>query len=380
MKFKLSDSKIFFTLIQDQSLTNINKLEGTSQITEKAKRCILTHACTIQIIDNHLYIESLDTTGYFSPRKLQSFFTKRFIKTILNEFDPEIISVFSKPKKEFIFRNSHKNPKKNILKPADLFNYWLRLFENIQREGLEGNYNTCKANIEFQIKKKCKNDGNKCKPTNDNHNSTNENHNNTHKYELLVYSPFYEKKSYPYNSLQEIVFFDDDPKKKLIHSLKVNYPVDDESDGPIKEDSNNEDDKTKENIPYLKETEPLIDINSFYNLLLQRYDMSKGGLLYLRNLQWNGKEGNNTRHVINLENDKNPIDYLRNSDFGSFKSAIKNTDNFLNKFSHFEAFSDGGEFEEFDEIMVFSEIQKQKIHVSEEKENIVVLKTRRKKI
>ncbi|KAG0438231.1 Histone acetyltransferase [Dictyocoela muelleri] len=312
LKFKLSNSKFLFLLIQDQHNFLEEKINDNNNKHINDKICfVITHACIIQIKNNCLYIEALDTTGYFKPRNLQSYFTKRFIKSILKEFDPKIISVFSKPKKEFIFNLSHKNPLKRILKPRDLFNYWLSLFESIQKYGLK----------------------------------------NDNKYKLFVCSPFHKNKSVPFKSLDDVVFFEDDPKRKLLNSLRI------DDARTVMEDSN------------------MIDIDLFYILLLQRYDMNKGGLLYLKVIYQDENYKKLNHEILTISvNNEDPIDFLRNSNFGNYKDSLKFSTEFLKKFVNFQ---EKLIFENFDEKLISKEFDKKDKNLKSE--DFIFLTTKRKK-
>ncbi|KAM0675308.1 hypothetical protein GVAV_001133 [Gurleya vavrai] len=82
-------------------------------------------------IGNILYIEGLDTTGYFQPRNHQSKIIKTFTKAILKSCKYNFLACFVHPKKEIFFGKSSENSEKRILKPKDLLEYWIGIFDKI---------------------------------------------------------------------------------------------------------------------------------------------------------------------------------------------------------------------------------------------------------
>ncbi|ELQ74579.1 hypothetical protein THOM_2492 [Trachipleistophora hominis] len=75
---------------------------------------------------NGLFIESLDTTGLFQPRNLQTFYVQAFILFVVNLYDPDYLETFSHPKSELVFLKS--STAKKILAPKKLLKYWQNVF------------------------------------------------------------------------------------------------------------------------------------------------------------------------------------------------------------------------------------------------------------
>lgn len=161
ISYKLSKNKRLFLLIQKNQEKLLFPIAAT--ILEKN--------------NNAIFIESLDTTGLFSPRKNQTFYTQAFILFLLKE-SKGYIECFSHPKNELIFINSNKN--KSCFSPGKLLEYWFNLFSMISENVIIwSNY----------LKK-----------------STISNSNNDLKVLKII-------------SNNEIHFFDDDPKRKQNESF-----------------------------------------------------------------------------------------------------------------------------------------------------------------
>ncbi|KAF7684578.1 Histone acetyltransferase [Astathelohania contejeani] len=219
---------------------------------------VIIAGITIQLnTSGRLYIESVDTTGFFNPRDCQTIFTKEFILETIMQFDASFISVFSCPKKEILFRKSSKNSNKGGLKTAVLLQYWIKLFESIQTYNKD--------------------------------------------MELHVFSKFYPKMSIPYRSLEEIYLFKDDPKRKLMKSIK----------------------KTNE--------ENKIDLKSFFNIIELRSDFNHGGFVYLVNSSRKSKP--KILDTIEIKSMTKMQRYLRNLDFSTLVHAKRSTKKFIKKFN-----------------------------------------------
>lgn len=117
-----------------------------------------------------IYIEALDTTGYFEPRNKQTIFTKNFVISIIKSIDTNFLCCFSHPKNELIFGKSEANIEKGNLSPRRLMRYWIDIFKKAY-------------------------DG-----------------------KLDIISNFYPTMSFPkrYKALESLYLFEDDPKKKLL--------------------------------------------------------------------------------------------------------------------------------------------------------------------
>lgn len=109
-----------------------------------------------------LFIESLDTTGLFEPRHLQTFYVQAFIVYVVSLSNPEYLETFSHPKSELVFLKS--SPTKKILAPKKLLKYWQNVFHMIYPN-------------------------------------------------VMVHSNYY-KTPVLFNSIDQFHFFDDDPKSK----------------------------------------------------------------------------------------------------------------------------------------------------------------------
>ncbi|KAM0677200.1 hypothetical protein BDAP_002211 [Binucleata daphniae] len=125
-----------------------------------------------------IFIEGLDTTGNFHPRKYQSTFTKAFVVEILKNYNPFHLSCFAYPKESIIFCNSEKNEQKKCLDAKNLCEYWIEIFKKY-------------------------NENNK----------------------LYVYSNYHLTKSVPYTKNDKILLFNDDPINKLSDHIKNNCNV-----------------------------------------------------------------------------------------------------------------------------------------------------------
>ena len=121
----------------------------------------LISVLTKEVSKTTIYIEALDTTGYFIPYKNQ----KSAIKTLINKItkDYKLIILFSKPKSELIFGKANRKYKMNGKKLKD---FWIQILHN-----------------------------------------KNEN--------IYVWSNFDDNKEIPYKSMREVNFFEDDPKIKM---------------------------------------------------------------------------------------------------------------------------------------------------------------------
>lgn len=120
-------------------------------------------AITQHIGSKTMYIESLDTTGYCMPRTCQRHVTSSLINYILDA-DFELFAVFSHPKKETIFGKSSLNSLKGYLGPRRLQDFWVTHFS---------------------------------------------------RHNVFVFSNFCDTKSIPFATMDEVMFFHDDPKQKL---------------------------------------------------------------------------------------------------------------------------------------------------------------------
>lgn len=218
IEIKLSETKILFFLIQKAFSNGGNTL------------IYPVCASIVELNNNVIFIESLDTTGLFQPRNKQTFYTKAFISAIIDKiftkYNISRIECFSHPKSELLFVTSHR--KKRILSPAKLLDYWRDIFVMICNE-------------------------------------------------VILWSN-YDKKVFLHGSItdidpierlakQKIVFFDDDPKRKLKISLNDVKNI-----------------KQHKIIGRCKErtdTNSICGVNfkNFYRILLTRKDFVSGGLI-----------------------------------------------------------------------------------------------------
>ncbi len=134
---------------------------------------VFTHSFMIQhkprtAHKSSIYIESLDTTGFFLPRNHQSSFTRNFVHSILQIYKVKTISCFAYPKPEIIFGDSSKNNVKGNLSSSKLILFWKSTFNDLTG------------------------------------------------YKTDIYSNYFSQKKYPFKSMEDIALFDDDPKRKII--------------------------------------------------------------------------------------------------------------------------------------------------------------------
>lgn len=134
-----------------------------------------------------LFIESLDTTGLFQPRNMQTFYVQAFIVFVVKSVSPDYLETFSHPKEELLFLKS--SLAKKFLAPRKLLIHWQNIFSMIYKN-------------------------------------------------VMVHSNYYKTKNL-FNNIEQLHFFDDDPKSKV--------------------------DK--------------VEIEDFLMILLQRQDFVKGGLV-----------------------------------------------------------------------------------------------------
>lgn len=149
-------------MVQVVTLTHSAEICDTLYLIIQKDRFVCG-AVTQHIGMSSLYIEALDTTGYFLPRKDQ----KDAVSSLLDYITSQsfgIFSVFSHPKKETIFGKSSQNNLKGYLGPKKLQDFWVRHFSK--------------------------------------------NH-------VFVFSNFCDRRSMPFKKMQEVNFFHDDPKQKL---------------------------------------------------------------------------------------------------------------------------------------------------------------------
>ncbi|KAL0266157.1 UNVERIFIED_CONTAM: hypothetical protein PYX00_011873 [Menopon gallinae] len=157
-----------------------------------------------------MYIESFDTTGYCTPRSHQRHVTSSLINHVL-DMDFDLFAVFSHPKAETIFGKSSLNSLKGHLGPQRLQEFWVSHFS---------------------------------------------------RHSVFVFSNFCEKKTIPFTSMEDVVFFHDDPKQKL----------------GVRD----------------------VDVDTFFEMLLHRKDFQRGSLVYMEK-----------RGVENLDNSKRGQDAAR---------------------------------------------------------------------
>lgn len=224
-----------------------------------------------------LYVESLDTTGYCVPRTYQRNVTSSLIDHILNA-DFGLFAVFSHPKKETMFGKSSLNSLKGHLGPRRLQEFWVAHFS---------------------------------------------------RHSVFVFSNFCDRKSIPFTTMDEVVFFHDDPKQKL----------------GVRD----------------------VSVNTFFEMLLHRKDFQRGSLVYMVKKSTGTRHGSkdgqhkcecscgycmNRRSVCQVsgcgENGqkvecgdeakmpnmvRNAVLFLRSSDFSTLEKGIEATRLFLERFS-----------------------------------------------
>nr|AGE96061.1 hypothetical protein ECU01_0860 [Encephalitozoon cuniculi] len=115
---------------------------------------------TLQKIRNRVYIRNVDTTGYGRGH------ARGFILSVLKTLAPGFCCCFSVPRSEYIFGGSSRNREKRIRGPGELLEYWIEVFESLYDD-------------------------------------------------VHVWSNHYENISYPFKHIDEVVYFEDDPKEKL---------------------------------------------------------------------------------------------------------------------------------------------------------------------
>ncbi|KAG5858916.1 hypothetical protein KMI_10g16160 [Encephalitozoon hellem] len=135
-------------------------VSGESYIFLLFNREVLLAGVTLQRVGSHVYIKNVDTTGYERGH------ARKFITSILKALSPELSCCFSTPKSEYIFNGSSQNKGKVIREPGELLEYWIGIFEDLYDD-------------------------------------------------LHVWSNHYENISYPFKHLDEVVYFEDDPKERL---------------------------------------------------------------------------------------------------------------------------------------------------------------------
>lgn len=133
---------------------------GGSYLFLLFSREALLAGVTLQRIGGRVYIKNVDTTGY------ERGYARAFILSILKVLSPELSCCFSIPKNEYIFNGSSLNKEKKIRGPRELLEYWIGIFEDM--------------------------------------------YDNVH-----VWSNHHENISYPFKHMDEIVYFEDDPKDRL---------------------------------------------------------------------------------------------------------------------------------------------------------------------
>lgn len=126
---------------------------------------IFVAGCLLQHHSDVIYIEALDTTGYFTPRDHQKDIVYSLISHVCN-MDCSLISVFSVPKKETLFGKSELNTLKGFYSARKLESFWVNHFKSLNKG------------------------------------------------KIHVYSNFTKEKSIPYKFIEQIRIFDDDPKRK----------------------------------------------------------------------------------------------------------------------------------------------------------------------
>lgn len=202
-------------------------------------------AVTQHIGTQTLYIESLDTTGHFSPRAGQKHVVSSLVGHILDQ-QFALFAVFSHPKHEIIFGKSSLNSAKGYLPPRRLQAYWISLF--------------ARANV-------------------------------------FVFSNFCEKRSLPFRSMDDVVFFHDDPKRKL----------------GVRD----------------------VDVHTFFEMLLHRRDFQGGALIYMCKEPATPFAKINSNAVLDHKQHgsvREAVSFLRNSDFSTPTDARASTEQFLAKF------------------------------------------------
>lgn len=122
---------------------------------------VLVSAVTLQQAGDRVYIKNVDTTG------CERGHTRGLILAVLKTLGPRMTCCFSSPRDEYIFNGSSRNRMKRIRGAGDLLEYWVEIFGMF--------------------------------------------HDKVH-----VWSNYYENISHPFKSVDELVYFDDDPKEKLV--------------------------------------------------------------------------------------------------------------------------------------------------------------------
>lgn len=186
---------------------------------------VIISAALLEHKRNTTWIALVDSTGYC--RGYTGAFILGIVKSIMG-----LIVCFSYPKEEPIFCGSSTNPGKQPLAPAALFRYWTGIFE--QRCDME------KAARENHMKDAMEKEANGCQ---DNGGTAKE-----ESCYFATWSNFRKAdRRFPYQNLNDIVRFRDDPKRKLLREFrKAGH----------------------------------LSTQDFVNALLVRTDFTKGGLLF----------------------------------------------------------------------------------------------------
>ena len=121
---------------------------------------VLLAAMTLQKIGRRVYIRNVDTTGCVRGH------TRRFVISVLRVLSPDLVCCFSVPRSEYIFHRSSENEGKRVRGAGELLKYWVGIFSELCSD-------------------------------------------------VHVWSNHYEPASHPFTSMSEVVYFEDDPKKKL---------------------------------------------------------------------------------------------------------------------------------------------------------------------
>lgn len=210
---------------------------------------------SLLVLENHevSYIAMLDSTG------ISRGYTQAMVMSIIENMNGLVVC-FSHPKDELIFR---KTELKNVMGPRKLFDFWKHIFGN-----------------------RCKNcNGQGCY--------------------LQTWSNFESSRGFPYKSIDEIRCFPDDPKGRLIQSLRG----------------------------------CAITIQDLFDGLLVGADFAKGGLIFSFCGNRKVLQGPSRRCTESVPSQdsmsriKRMIEVLRQMDFSTYEAALRSSKDFVSQFS-----------------------------------------------
>lgn len=86
---------------------------------------ILSIAIKATYFEHRLFVQYVDTSGFFRPRSEQSKFTKLLLQGFVQFVGAEEVNLLACAKPSFLFPLSHKNALKKPLKASDLTKWWI---------------------------------------------------------------------------------------------------------------------------------------------------------------------------------------------------------------------------------------------------------------